>query len=690
MLVIGVLIWSAVPGALDFEGSGPGQSENYYNLLVQGFRAGQLNVKRDPSPGLAQLPDPYDPAANKPYVWDERHFSHDMSYYKGKLYLYFGITPAVVLFWPYVTVTGHNLSDRNACVIFSVLGFAAAAALIYGIWRRYFPETGPWIAACGAAALGLAGGLLEILSSCEVYEVAISCGFAFAMMALAAIWRGLHESSRTIRWFALASLAYGLAVGARPSLLFGSIILLIAVAAVVHREWGRVSLWRCCLLIAAIVVPLSLVGSGLMLYNYLRFGSPFEFGWHYALTGINDVTAKQFSLGYLWFNFCFYFLELMRWTSHFPFLQVIVISPLPPGYAGIGEGQYCGIFCNYPVAWLALAAPLAWKGRPTEETATLRWFAAGVFLLFLMCAVTICLFVTSSSRYEEDFLPVLLLLAVIGLFGLERQVARSAFWRPLARAAWCAALMYSLVFNALATIDSHAATQYFVGNYFFNHGRMDLAIEYFDKASTLEPDSAGFHYSLANALSQAGRTDESLVQFQKALKIQPDYPEADNNLAFTLLRAGDVDGAIEYFQKASEVQESYQAFYNLGYAYRMKKMAFEAETNWQKAMELQPKFIPAQIDLSWMLATWPDAAARNGGRALDLIQNLDREVPNDPKILRALAAADAETGRFSEAIISAKRALAIAQARTQTTLVKKIQTEITLYQSNTPCRSFNN
>ncbi|MGH7940350.1 MAG: hypothetical protein ACREFR_04695, partial [Limisphaerales bacterium] len=268
VVVIGVLVSIAVPGYLEFEAPNP--DDAYYNLLVQGFRAGHLSVNREPNPGLARLANPYNPATNMTYVWDPRYLAYDMSYYKGKLYLYFGVTPAVVLFWPYNVVTGHYLSQRNACVIFSILGFLAAASVIYSIWRRYFPQAGPWVAASGALTVGLAGGLLEILSSCDVWEVAVTCGFAFSVVALAAIWRALHDRGRTTQWLALAGLAYGLAIGARPSLLFGLIILLISLAAVARREWGLISPGRGCLLFASAVVPLLLVSAGLMFYNFLR------------------------------------------------------------------------------------------------------------------------------------------------------------------------------------------------------------------------------------------------------------------------------------------------------------------------------------------------------------------------------------------------------------------------------------
>src|SRR5689334_17112209 len=65
VLTIGVFVWSASSGWS--EPSALCADDTYYNLLVQGFRAGQLNLKREAPPGLTQLADPYDPIANIPY-----------------------------------------------------------------------------------------------------------------------------------------------------------------------------------------------------------------------------------------------------------------------------------------------------------------------------------------------------------------------------------------------------------------------------------------------------------------------------------------------------------------------------------------------------------------------------------------------------------------------------------------------
>src|SRR5437899_1236270 len=58
-LVIGVYAYTAQSGFAT--SSSLNAADEYYNLLVQGFRAGQLNLKREVPPAFAQLSDPYDP-----------------------------------------------------------------------------------------------------------------------------------------------------------------------------------------------------------------------------------------------------------------------------------------------------------------------------------------------------------------------------------------------------------------------------------------------------------------------------------------------------------------------------------------------------------------------------------------------------------------------------------------------------
>ena len=64
-LVIAVYAYMAQSGILELLTPNPAKS--YYNLLVEGFRAGHLSLNVEAPPGLTQLADPYDPVANEVY-----------------------------------------------------------------------------------------------------------------------------------------------------------------------------------------------------------------------------------------------------------------------------------------------------------------------------------------------------------------------------------------------------------------------------------------------------------------------------------------------------------------------------------------------------------------------------------------------------------------------------------------------
>jgi hypothetical protein len=480
-LVIGVYAWRAHSGALELLASGT--QDNYYNLLVRGFRDGQLNVKEEVPPGLAHLDD---------WTWLQNHALLDLSYYKGKLYLYFGVTPALVLFWPYAALTGHYLSHKDAVVFFFSVGFLAGAGLLRAVWRRYFKETGFGALVAGVLALGLGSFAPAMLAWCDVYEVPISCGYALTMLALAGIWAALHDARRSWRWLAGASLAHGLAVGARPSLLFGAVILLVPVA----QGWReKRPVWP---LLLAATAPIAAIGLGLMVYNTMRFDNPLEFGQRHQLP---VVAHRQFSLNYLWFNFRVGFLEPARWGGSFPFVHDIALPARPKGY--FNAAHPFGVLTNIPLVWLALAAPLAWRRRSAEARSILRWFFGAVGLLFAMCALTLALHDSMALRYELEFASPLLLLAVMSFLALERETVRQAVWRRAVRCGWILLLAFSAVFSLCLSFETEAA----------------------------------LHREFATSLLQTGRVEEAITQYEEALEIKPDQPDTLNNLAWVLVTA---------------------------------------------------------------------------------------------------------------------------------------------------------
>jgi tetratricopeptide (TPR) repeat protein len=579
----------------------PQAETSYYNQLVQGFRAGQLSLITPAPPGLAELANPYDATANVVYQAQVG----DMSYYRGKLYLYFGVTPAIVLFWPWVAFTGHYLSDADAIVIFLSAGFLIAAGLLNAIRRRYFPESDAWLTMAFVLALGVFIGAQEMeWQFSAVYQVVLSCAFAFTMASLAALWCALHQPKRVLLWLALASVAYGLAIGSRPSLMFGAVILLVPAIRVWTTPGGARDYCRVGLLVAAAVVPVGLIVSGILVYNDQRFGSPFEFGWHYQLDSERTVMSRQFSLHYLWYNLGYYFLQPIQWAHHFPFIKTIEQATSLTGVATSAK-SYGGILFCLPVTWLALAAPLAWRGRAAEAASSLRWFIIASFMLFTVCTLTTSLYGSTYIRYELDFLPVLLVLSLIGVLGLEFAGRGSQTARRAGRIGWGLLLLGSVVFSTFASVEAQADINYTGASALMRQGRAGDAIQFLQKALALEPGNSTYHLALGSAYQLTGWNEGEVVEYQKALALDPAAPEAPlvhDVLGNYFFNHGQRDRALAQYQMALAANPNLaQAQYDLGYALFKMGRGDEAVPHLRKAQESQPNLVQENPELQALL-----------------------------------------------------------------------------------------
>jgi tetratricopeptide (TPR) repeat protein len=227
------------------------------------------------------------------------------------------------------------------------------------------------------------------------------------------------------------------------------------------------------------------------------------------------------------------------------------------------------------------------------------------------------------------------------------------------------------------------------GNALLQKGRVDEAIAQYQKALQINPALEGAYNNLGNALLQKGKVDEAIAQYQKALHFKPDYAEAHNNLGYVLLQKGRVDEAIACYQKALQIKPTFaEAHNNLGVALLQKGNVSEAIVHFQQAVQIEPGDPAAQNNLAWLLATCPQASLRNGNKAVELARQINELTGGkDPGILHTLAAALAETGRFSEAVETAQRALRLAGAQSNMRLAGQLEFELKLYQAGSPFHS---
>lgn len=515
-----------------------------YNLLARGLLAGHLYVDREAPAILKGLKDPYDPDANRIAREDPAYRLHDFSYFRGRLYLYFGVAPALFVFIPWHLLTGGWLPHWTAVALLCSAGLLVNLSLVRAVKLRSFPGSPPWIMAVSALILGLASYAPLLAARADMWEIPIAFSYFSVSIALRCLWEAYERPGRQARWIALASAAIGAAFAARPTVLPNAVILLLPFAS---RETRR-SAWAW----AAAVVPLALCGAGVGLYNAERFGDPLDFGMHYQLASVYVARLHTFSSDYVWTNLRLYLFQGVDWSSVFPFAHEPP-QPLVPRHHG-GTEHISGALLNAPILWAALAVPAFIRlGRPGRGLTLISLSAAWVALSSL---VLLSFFFGACSRYQFEFVPGMALLAAVGVMAMEG--APGGGTRALARCVWIPALILSSAFPVLYGIDRCTLDHNYTGIGLVQQGDLADAAREFDAARSLSPRNpltrlgSGFmlvtqgrslearaafenlvrdfpdfalgHFFLGNVLASAGRRDEAIAQYTAAHRLAPENP----------------------------------------------------------------------------------------------------------------------------------------------------------------------
>lgn len=528
-----------------------------YNLQTEALRRGQANLPVSTPAGLLQLADPYDPVQNASYrVPSGTGFAvHDLSLYQGKLYLYFGATPVVVLFEPWLLLTGRYFPEELAVLFFCSSGFLLSAGLYRRLVRRFFPGVGPLSFGAGVIALGFVAGLPSLLLRPAVYEVAISGGYAFVMLALVFVGRAIEGKDAWRGWLVLASFAFGLAIAARPPLLFGSFVLLLPVIAS-GREGGFGSMGS---RLFDAVAPIAAVGLLVMLYNEIRFDHPFEFGQGYQLAGQNvRHRPVLFSPDFILFNLRLYFWEPVRWSME-SFLPIGIQMPMPPrGYLG-AENPF-GVLTSVPFVLLALVPRRKGEGN-REGSVAFGSMQIALWIVVISAALTLCAFGGACSRYEIEFLPALVLLAALGFVALDERLAGQKVARWLARGFCGALLAYSATVGLLvgaSAASPHVSLRNRDLLALLETGRKEEAVKGFEAHVRLYPTNAASHANLGTAYYETGRLREAVRSYQRALNTDPTMIEVYNNLGVVFGQLGRTADARIHFKRALTLNPGYR------------------------------------------------------------------------------------------------------------------------------------
>jgi protein O-mannosyl-transferase len=305
----------------------------------------------------------------------------------------------------------------------------------------------------------------------------------------------------------------------------------------------------------------------------------------------------------------------------------------------------------------------------------------GLFLL----AVWFVADVTAVSQRRSRIAVSIALTAIVVL--ARAAFIQTSYWRN-SETLWT---------HALAVTSDNDFAHNNLGYLCVDRGELDKAISHFETASRIRSSKRDPHYSvgsafvqmnLADALGQKGQPEEAMVHYEEAIRLQPNYADAYYNRGNILFAEGRIDEAMADWEKTLQIRPNdADAHTCLGNALLRRGSVKEALAHYEMAIGLAPDDPHSRINIAWVLATAPDTAIRDGIKAVEFAQRaVELSGGKDPNFLRTLAAAYAESGRFSEAITTAKQALVIATMQGKSGFANVLDEDLRLYRERVPLR----
>lgn len=245
--------------------------------------------------------------------------------------------------------------------------------------------------------------------------------------------------------------------------------------------------------------------------------------------------------------------------------------------------------------------------------------------------------------------------------------------------------------SALRLDPNHLMAHFHLGNAYLQKGEYEKAIAEYQEQLTTHPEYAAARCNLGTAFLRNGDLKRAIAQFEKTVATWPDHAEAHYNLGNCYLQIGQGDRAVEQYQAALKFWPGTAKIHNnLAIVLAQKRQLNGAIAHWQQALQIEPDNLDALNNLAWMLATANERALRDGATALRLAQRAQQlSRHSNPKTLRTLAAAHAETGDFARAAETTLNAIDRARAQGDSALADSLQTDLMLYETNLPFRGPN-
>ena len=254
----------------------------------------------------------------------------------------------------------------------------------------------------------------------------------------------------------------------------------------------------------------------------------------------------------------------------------------------------------------------------------------------------------------------------------------------------------------------------FLGDALVSQGDYAAAADNYRFVLGFAPGVGHLHYRLGGAFKALGKWPEAAAEFATAVRLDPADPKAGKLLGDMLCAEGKwaeageaytnalryhpgdrtIAAAIETHKHLVSMYEQLQT-HPTAAAHLNAAAVSEWQHNFSAALEhyaaawrLQPENPQLLNNYAWLLATCPDKRLRDVPRALELarhaceLTNYENTAHEKAEYLSTLAAAQAGTGNFADAIATAQRACQFAATNGEPAFLKANQDLLARYRAH--------
>ncbi len=434
-----------------------------YQKLARAIMEGKLYINEDYTDiivSLQSIPNPYDTVmrsslADVSNCWD-------IAYFNGHFYVYFGVVPVFIYYLPYYLIFHKDFPTWFGVFISASMALCGSFYLFYVIKKKFFASLSHFQYLVLSIILGNSLNLFVCMLHADFYYLPIVTSLAFVLWGLGLIMHATYFNNekvvvRGLR-YALGSLLIALTAGCRPQFLISIFLMVIILLTTSKFKDFKKYLPN-------IIIPMVIVAALLMIYNYARFSSPFDFGANYNLT-TNDMRYRGFNLPRGLEGLFYYYIQPINSSVIFPFAQFTIHFSEYMGLQ-ISDWTYGGAFFLYPVLLSIPGMVLVRKDLKSKKI-----IPALVSCLILSVVVVIADTEMAGvlTRYYVDFLwllaiPAFAVLAQLLVNVKDKQIAQLLYFFILFAGVFGLFYEFLVAIKGSGMLDDNPAVYYLLRSF---------------------------------------------------------------------------------------------------------------------------------------------------------------------------------------------------------------------------------